>query len=517
MWWRDAVIYQVYVRSFADSNGDGIGDLPGLISRLDHLSWLGVDALWLSPVHPSPNVDWGYDVADYTAIHPDYGTLDDFDRLVAEAGERGIRILLDLVPNHTSDQHAWFRDPRRRDYYVWADPKPDGSPPNNWVSNFLGPAWTLDERTGRYYLHNFLPEQPDLNWWSPEVADAFDEIHRFWFDRGVAGWRIDVCHAIVKDRELRDNPPSSDEDHFSDRLRGQRQVYNANRPEVHDVLRRWRRTADAYDPPRLLLGETYFFDLGLLPGFYGADDELQLAFNIPFVHSRLEADAMSAIVDAIEEGFPPHAWPCWTGSNHDAGRFASRWADGDERKARCALVLLLTLRGTPVLYYGDEIGMPATPIEGEQLRDPVGVRFWPAYPGRDPGRTPMHWTGEPAAGFTDADVTPWLPFGDAASCNVADQRDDPSSTLRLCRDLLALRRGTPDLRTGTYLRLDAPPDVWCYRRGEGATVVLNLGDEVRTVPDLEGTLALCTDRSLEGERSSGVLSLGPWEAAVLRA
>ena len=512
-WWRDAVIYQIYPRSFADSNGDGIGDLCGIVGRLDHLAWLGVDAIWLTPIMPSPNADWGYDVSDYVDVHPDLGSLDDFDLLVREAGERGIRILNDLVPNHTSNQHAWFRDPSRRDWYVWADPKPDGSPPNNWMSHFGGSAWAFDEASGQYYLHLFLPEQPDLNWWNPAVADAFDDILRFWFDRGVAGFRIDVCHAIVKDRELRDNPPATEDDPPAVQVFGQRHVYSSNRPEVHDVLRRWRRVARSYRPERVLLGETYVWDLETLASYYGRqDDELQLAFNIPFVHARLEKGAMSSIVEAVEERFPPHAWPCWTGSNHDAGRLASRWCGGDHRKIRCSLMLLLTLRGTPVLYYGDEIGLTNVDLTREQLLDPVGRRFYPAYPGRDPARTPMPWESGPGAGFTVPGAEPWLPIGDPGAANVAEQRDDPRSILHLCRRLIELRRAEADLRGAPYQRVQTPGPVWAYRRGRFC-VVLNLGDAAERA-GVGGRIEVSTSCEREGQEVSE-LELGPWEGAVL--
>ena len=310
-WWRDGVLYQIYPRSFADSDGDGIGDLRGILARLDHLEWLGVDGIWLNPTMPSPNDDWGYDVSDYRAVHPDLGTLADLDALVAAAGERGIVVLLDLVPNHTSDRHEWFadaasgRDARRRDFYVWADPRPDGSPPNNWRSNFGGSAWQLHAPTGQYYLSNFLPSQPDLNWWNDDVREEFDDVLRFWFARGIAGFRIDVCHAIVKDRELRDDPAATPDDHPLIRKRGHKQAFSMNRPEVHDVLRRWRALADGQDPQRILVGETYVLDLdGLMPYYGQGEDELQLAFNFLFVHSELEADSLRAIVEGVEEKLP---------------------------------------------------------------------------------------------------------------------------------------------------------------------------------------------------------------------
>ena len=511
MWWRDGVLYQIYPRSFADSNGDGIGDLRGVIDRLDHLEWLGVDGIWLNPTMPSPNDDWGYDVADYCAVHPELGTLDDLDALVAEAGRRGIRVLLDLVPNHTSDRHAWFRDAlhggRHRDFYVWADPGPDGGPPNNWRSNFGGPAWTQDGG-GQYFLHNFLPSQPDLNWWNEDVRTAFDDVLWFWFERGVAGFRIDVCHAIVKDRELRDNPAATPDDHPEVRRKGLRQVFSMNRPEVHDVLRRWRRLAAAEDPERILVGETYVLELDQLIPFYGTgEDELHLAFNFLFVHAAFDAAELRAIVEGVEAKLPAGAWPVYTGSNHDAGRLTTRWAGGDEAKARCALLMLLTLRGTPFLYYGDEIAMPEVPVDAADALDP-------APSARDRCRTPMQWRDGRGAGFTDGDGT-WLPLGDAAAHNVERQREDRGSTLHLVRDLIALRREREDLRRGGYAALPAPAGTWAWRRGDGTAVALNLSD-APAVFDLAVEILIATDRARDGERVDR-LELAPWSGAVLSA
>ena len=527
-WWRAGVLYQIYPRSFADSNGDGVGDLGGVLAHLDHLEWLGVDGLWLSPVTVSPDADWGYDVADYCDIDPDYGDLATLDTLVAEAGRRGIRILLDLVPNHTSDHHAWFADARtgrgaaHRDFYVWADPAPDGGPPNNWASTFGGPAWALDERSGQYYLHNFLPEQPDLNWWHEPVRAAFDDILRFWFDRGVAGFRIDVCNMVIKDAQLRDNPPATDDDPFIERMFGQRWIYNANRPEVHDVIRRWRALADTYDPPRLLVGETNVEQLDTLAAYYGnGADELHLGFNFPFIEAPFEAEALRAVVEETEALLPAGAWPVWTGSNHDVSRLATRWAAGDARRARLALMVLLTLRGTAVLYQGDEIALEDGPITREDVRDPVGTRFWPAYRGRDPERTPMPWAPGPGGGFCDPGVTPWLPMADPAAANVADQRDDPDSVLAFTRALIALRRRSPALGTGDYAALPAPPGAWLYRRGAGPgafTVALNLSDarlRVAGVAGVAGTVALGTDRAREATAVGDPLQLGPWEGLVI--
>jgi alpha-glucosidase len=519
-WWRDAVLYQVYPRSFADSNGDGVGDLAGITARLDHLAWLGVDGLWLSPVHPSPNADWGYDVADYVGVDPALGTLADLDALIAGADARGIRVLLDLVPNHTSVEHPWFvdarssRDAPHRDWYVWADPKPDGAPPNNWVSGFLGPAWELDTRTDQSYLHHFLVEQADLNWWHDAVRDEFDRILRFWFDRGVAGFRIDVCHMIVKDRLLRDNPPLTGGEHWMDRLGGQRNEYNGCRPEVHDVLRRWRGVGDDYDPPRLFLGETHVFDVDQIVSFYGQGDELQLAFNFLFVFAPFEAAALRAVVEQAEAHLPAHATPCWTMGNHDVSRYVTRWCEGDPQRVRAALVLLLGLRGTAVLYYGDELGMPDTDVPADRLLDPVSARFQP-FLNRDAARTPMPWNAEPGGGFTVPGVEPWLPVGDLGRCNVADQQADPNSTLHLTRDLLALRRALPALQRGAYATWPAPDGVWAWRRGEHVLVAVNLTGEPTRLPDVEGTVRVATDRARDGERVAGTLTLGPWAAAVL--
>ncbi len=523
-WWEAGVLYEIYPRSFADSDGDGIGDLQGIIDHLDHLEWLGIDGLWLSPVSPSPNADWGYDVADYCGVDPDYGTLGTLDALVAEAGQRGIRVLLDLVPNHTSEQHPWFVDARssrtsaHRDWYVWADPAPDGSAPNNWAAQFGGPAWTLDGATGQYYLHNFTREQPDLNWWNPAVAGAFEEIMRYWWDRGVAGFRIDVCNMIVKDAALRDNPPATPEDAVVEQIFGQRFVYNANRPEVHAILKSWRALADSYDPPRLLLGETDVHHLSMLPPYYGdGHDELHLAFNLPWLHSAFHPEGSRAVVEETERILPPAARPVWTGSNLDNSRLATRWAGGDPGRVRCVLLTLLTLRGTPVIYQGDEIGLPDGEMTEEALRDPVGRRYWPHITGRDPERSPLPWHGGPGGGFTAPGVEPWLPMGTPPACNVAAQRDDPASVLTFTRDLIARRRQSPDLRTAPYESLPSPAGTWVWRRGPRFATALNLGEETRRIAGLRGSVSIGTDRRRDGEPVTGDLTLSPGEGVLVRS
>jgi alpha-glucosidase len=468
-WWRGGVLYQIYPRSFADSDGDGVGDLEGIRARLDHLEWLGVDALWLNPTFPSPNKDWGYDVSDYVSVHPELGTLDDLDALVAEANARGIRVLLDLVPAHTSDRHEWFVDSRssresaRRDWYIWRDEATDQE------SVFGGKAWTFDEGTGQYYHHLFLPQQPDLNWLNQEVREAFDDILRFWFARGIEGFRIDVVHELVKE------PPE-----------------RANRPEIHRVLRGWRSLADAYDPPRVLLGETWVMELEELATFYGnGTDELHLAFNFPFVFADLDAEARAEIVARTNSLLPSEAWPIWTLSNHDAVRFPTRLCDDDDVKVKAALLFLLALRGTAVLYYGDELGMRQGEIPPERVLD---------MDDRDGARTPMPW-GD--LEWRD----PWLPLG-GNTRTVAQQREDPGSMLSFTRRLIALRRSRDELAHGSYEQLEAPAGVWAWKRGDRTAVAVNLSGREVQLP-LEGRVLLST-----GE-SDDPTALAPWSGVVL--
>jgi alpha-glucosidase len=513
-WWREGVLYQVYLRSYADGNADGIGDLRGLVGKLDYLAWLGIDGIWLTPIMPSPGADWGYDVSDYLDVDPAFGTLADLDELVAAAGARGIRILLDLVPNHTSDRHPWFlearsrRDSARRNWYVWARSKADGTPPNNWLSAFGGPAWTLDEASGEHYLHHFLPQQPDLNWWNEDVRAAFDEILRFWFERGIAGFRIDVPHFLLQDRGLRDNPPAGVSDPWWVHRYGQRPVRNFMLPELHGVLRRWRALADEQEPARVLVGEGVI-DGGQVAAFYGSgEDELHMTFHLGLANAPFEADALRAVVEEAERVLPPGAQPLWTLGNHDIARYGTRWGDGDPRRARAALVLLFGLRGTPTLYYGDELGLGDVPVLAGAARDPEG---------RDPQRTPMPWSPGPGAGFTVASVEPWLPVGDRAGLTVAEQHDDPGSPLALARDLVALRRRSADLRTGAYEALPSPAGAWAWRRGARTAVAVNLSGAERLVEGITGTVAVATARGREGERVGGRLVLAPWEGAIVSA
>jgi len=519
-WWQGAVLYQLYVRSWRDTNGDGYGDLGGVIAGLDYLAWLGVDGIWLSPTMPSPDQDWGYDVSDYLGVHPELGTMADMERLIAEARARGLRVLLDLVPNHTSSAHRWFvdaasgRDARHRDYYVWADPAPGGGPPNNWLDATGSSAWAWHEPTGQYYLHLFLDSQPDLNWREPAVHQEFREILRFWFDRGIAGFRIDVAHGLYKDAELRDDPPVAGSGPLAGRY-GHRPVFSANRPETHGVYRDWRKIADDYQPPRLLLGETWVGDLGRLAAFYGHDDELQLAFNFPFVFSPFDARELSDVVGVTLARLPAGACPVWTASNHDVGRFPTRWCGGDERKARLGLLLLATLPGTTVLYYGDEIGMTDVRVPRELRRDAMSRDRGSWDGSRDRARTPMPWNASRSGGFSADGVIPWLPLGDASARNVADQRRDPGSVLQFCRSLLTLRRAELGVRVAPYELLPAAPGQWAYRIG-GLVVAANLTDEPAVLPGPAGEILLSTAGDPAGAEPGADRVLGPWQGVVAR-
>ena len=523
LWWQEGVVYQVYPRSFQDTDGDGVGDLDGIRRRLDYLEWLGVDAVWVSPIFPSPMADFGYDVADYCGIHPLFGTMEDFDRLLDEAHERGLKLLLDLVPNHTSEQHPWFeesrssRDNPKRDWYLWEDPRPDGGPPNNWLSVFGGPAWEFDEATGQYYYHAFLKEQPDLNWRNPAVREAMYDAMRFWFDKGVDGFRIDVLWHLIKDDQLRDNPKNPDFDPDELPYRSLIPAYTTDQPEVHEIVREMREVADAYaeQGERVLVGEIYL-PIEELVAYYGQEGEgAHLPFNFHLITLPWDARAIDRAINEYEGALPEGAWPNWVLGNHDKSRIASRV--GPEQAA-VAAVLLLTLRGTPTLYYGDELGLPDVEVPVEQMQDPQGTRQSPQF-SRDPHRTPMQWDASAGAGFTDAD--PWLPFSDDAETrNVEVQREDEDSPLTLHRRLLALRRERRALAVGDYRPLVTEGSAIAYVREHGddrILVALNLGGRPQDVDlgEREGTVLLATPRTREGERVGGGLTLRANEAIVV--
>jgi alpha-glucosidase len=530
-WWQRGIIYQVYPRSFMDSNGDGTGDLAGITSRLDYLEWLGVDAIWISPIFPSPMADFGYDVSDYTGIDPVFGTLDDFDRLLAEAHRRGLRVLLDYVVNHTSDRHPWFlasrssRENPKRDWYIWRDPKshdargatagrrPRGGVPNNWLSAFGGSAWEWDAATGQYYLHTYVKEQPDLNWANPQVAAAMLDVLRFWFDRGVDGFRIDALRQVGKDPEFRDNPPNPEWTPEHRPYNALLPVYSADRPENLDVVARIREVADAYRD-RVLIGELWV-PIERLMAYYGLRG-LHLPFNFHLITTPWTAPAISVLIEQYEAALPPDAWPNWVLGNHDRSRIASRVGPA---QARVAAMLLLTLRGTPTIYNGDEIGMHDVPIPPDAVRDPFERNVPGRGFGRDPERTPMQWDGGPHAGFSTE--TPWLPIADDyQTVNVAAQRTDPRSMLALHRSLIDLRRATPALAVGTYRRLYSDDDLLVYmREADGARreIALNLADRPRVYRRSEpaARILLSTHLDRAGEKVEGPLELRADEGVVL--
>src|SRR3984885_10687316 len=488
-WWQHAVFYEIYPRSFADSNNDGIGDLKGITSKLDYLKDLGVDAIWISPCFPSPQVDFGYDVFDYENIDPMYGTLADFDMLTSEAKKRGIHVVLDFVVNYTSDQHPWFLDSKssrtsaHRDWYIWRDGKGPGEPPNNWVSTFGGSAWKFDPATNQYYYHYFYAEQPDLNWRNPAVRDAMFNVTRWWYKRGVAGFRLDAVDTLFEDPELRDNPilqPGTN--HFGDPI--EQNKYNTKLPEVHDVLRGLRKVAD--ESNAVLVGETWTADVAELSRYYGqSNDELQLPMDFLFTTvnklSPAEFRKQIAAVDGAS------GWPTFVISNHDIVRSYDRYGDGvhDDQIAKLMAALYLTLRGTPIMYYGEEIGMKTTPpTRKEDVKDPIGRTGWPEEKGRDGERTPMQWDDDANAGFSQA--KPWLPVPPTyKTYNVASERKDPSSILNVYRHLLRLRRENPALREGEYVALNEDdPNVLSYLRkykNEAVLVVLNMSDSTQVV------------------------------------
>jgi len=504
-WWREAVFYQVYPRSFADSDGDGVGDLEGLRQRLDHLQWLGVDAVWVCPFYPSPMADFGYDVADYCDVDPLFGTLDDFDRLLAEAHDRDMRILIDWVPNHTSDRHPWFVESRssrhspRRDWYVWRDgggPGPGGRP-NNWKAAFGGDAWTWDEASGQWYLHLFLPEQPDLNWSNPEVVEAMHGVLRFWLDRGVDGFRIDVVQGLGKDHpDLMDDPPGTvlPRSSFNDH------------PSAHPILRDIRRMVDGYPQAPVLVGEVYLLDTAQVVRYLGRGDELHLAFDFTSLYAAWDAGAWRGTIERVERELGPvGGWPTWTLSNHDNVRHRSRYG-GSEDRARAAAVMLLGLRGSPFLYAGEELGLEDAVLPAERVVDPGG---------RDPCRAPVPWDPSPGHGWGVED--PWLPWPPGPDVRNAETlRADPSSILHLYRRLIAARRASAALRGGDVRLLPSAPTavVWARQAGEDRRVVaVNFACEPVGV-DVEGewVVEVASDGTGEGGPFGGTLA---GDAAVL--
>jgi alpha-glucosidase len=522
-WWRNGIFYQVYPRSFQDTNADGVGDLKGIINRLPYLSTLGVDAVWLSPIFPSPMADFGYDIADYVGIDSLFGTMQDFDALVKAAHAGGLKIILDLVPNHTSDQHPWFiesrssRDNPKRDWYIWREPREDGGPPNNWLSEFGGSAWQYDEATRQYYYHAFLAEQPDLNWRDPAVRQAIYDVMRFWLRRGVDGFRVDVIWHLIKDAAFRDNPPNPG---YRDGQPPHERVlplYTTDQAEVHDVIAEMRRVVDEFES-RVLIGEIYL-PLERLVTYYGKDiPEAHLPFNFALLSAPWNARAIEKIIHDYEATLPAGAWPNWVLGNHDRPRVASRVG---RDQARVAAMLLLTLRGTPTMYYGDEIGMHQVAIAPDRVRDPFEKNVPGIGVGRDGCRTPMQWDATDNSGFSTS--TPWLPLADDFSHeNVANLEADAASILNLYKALIGLRKRFPQLQSGDYVPIAAPGNLLLYRRqsqGRSIAVALNLGDEPVSIASsssgFTGEILLSTSLDRRGEIIDGTVDLRSNEGVII--
>ncbi|MDA8197635.1 MAG: alpha-amylase family glycosyl hydrolase [Actinomycetota bacterium] len=506
-WWSGGVIYHIYLRSFADGNGDGLGDLIGARSKLRYLADLGVDGIWLSPSMPSPDCDWGYDVSDYLDTSSSLGGMEAMEAFLAEADALGIKVLLDLIPNHTSDQHRWFqeaigdRSSKYRDYYLFAKAGVGGAPPNNWLDNTGKSAWTKVDQDEEYlYMHNYLESQPDLNWWNEEVHREFEEILKFWFDRGVAGFRIDVAHGLYKDRYLRDNPPLDRANEKFGLGFGYEQRYNKNQPEVHQIYRRWREISSSYDQEKLLLGETWVASFDRLKAFYGSKEEgleLQLPFNFRFTYSDFSPLAIAEVIEETLAMVPDGAEIAWTGSNHDISRFPSRWCNGDNKKIRMAMTLLMVLPGTTVIYYGDELGLVDGELDVSKMRDEMTARVVGARFQRDRARLPMPWSKEEGFGFTNAGVEPWLPFYDSNVLDVETQITDKSSNLLYMRKLIEVRKSSPSYVGNDFAVASVDSNHLLLRSGMSYTL-FNFADS-EVVADVAGAGTVIS--SITGEES----------------
>ena len=517
-WWERAVIYQIYPRSFQDSDGDGIGDLPGITARLDYLVDLGIDALWISPIYPSPMADFGYDISDYRGIDPRFGTLADFDRLVACAHDLGLKLLLDFVPNHSSDRHPWFlasrasRTDPKRDWYIWRDPAANGGSPNNWISDFGGPAWEYDPATGQYYYHAMMREQPDLNWRNPAVRAEMLETMRWWFERGVDGFRLDILWHIVKAESLPDNPVNPAWHPGMPERDTRLQLYSTDQPEVQEIAAEMRALADRYDA--VLVGEIYL-PIERVMAYYGTPDRpgVQLPFNFQLIGARWDARAMADTIAAYEAMLPASGWPNWVLGNHDQPRIAAQLG---EAQARVAAMLLLTLRGTPTLYQGDELGIGRIVIPQDRAVDPRAAEGDGSF-GRDPARTPLAWDGTANAGFSAGE--PWLPLHDDwRTRNVAAEAADPGSMLSLHRALLSLRRRHHALSLGALAMLPAQGDVLAYAREAGderLVVALNLGGSDAALELSGDHRGLLSTIGHAGDHPGGTLRLAPNEGVIL--
>ncbi len=522
-WWRGAVIYQIYPRSFQDSNGDGVGDLPGIIRRLDHIAGLGAEAIWISPFFTSPMLDFGYDVSDYRDVDPMFGTLADFDTLIARAHELGIKVLIDLVISHSSDQHDWFVESRasrsnaKADWYVWADAKSDGSPPNNWLSIFGGPAWEWDGKRMQYYLHNFLKEQPDLNLHNPDVQDALLDVVRFWLKRGVDGFRLDTINFYFHDQKLRDNPALPADARNAtiapavNPYNWQEHLYDKNRPENLEFLRRFRAVLDEF-PGAMAVGEVGDAQRGMeIQAQYSTGgDKVQMCYSFEFLSGATPSAAyFEEVLTRFEDGIGD-GWACWAFSNHDVERYASRWSLSDAA-TRCYAALLLSLRGSICLYQGEELGLPEADVAFEDLQDPYGIQFWPEFKGRDGCRTPIPWVSDNQNGGFSAG-RPWLPMAsDHLGLSVDAQANKPESMLSFYRQMIAFRKSHPVLGQGAFTLLQAPDDQLRFIRQEGGTrmfCAFNLSGTPSKAELPPGTWTFCKDAPFAGMSQD----LGPWQA-----
>ncbi|MEZ2335315.1 alpha-amylase family glycosyl hydrolase [Mucilaginibacter sp. RCC_168] len=525
LWWQNGIIYQIYPRSYQDSNNDGLGDLQGIISRLEYLHWLGINAIWLSPIYPSPMKDFGYDISNYTDIDPVFGTMADFDLLLSAVHRMGMKLILDFVPNHTSDQHPWFlaskssKESPKREWYIWHDPAPEGGPPNNWLSVFGGSGWEWDEHTGQYYYHGFLKEQPDLNWRNPEVQENMFNILRFWLDKGVDGFRVDVMWHMIKDAQFRDNPINPGyraEMPTYDRLLP---VYSTDQPEVLDIVFKMRRVLDEY-PERVMIGEIYLPIQRLMIYYGDKNNGAHLPFNFLLLSVPWEPIKIAAAIAEYEGALPPGGSPNWVMGNHDRPRISSRIGSG---QTKVAAMLLLTLRGIPTLYYGDEIGMRDVPIPFDEVQDPQGLNMPDKNLSRDPCRTPMQWNAEMNAGFSES--KPWLRIDKNYTLNNVDrQKADHYSLLNLYRKLIRLRTEEPALNIGRYIQVCADDQAISYiREIEGSSrflVVLNLSHRPyyfkTTQKTLSGRIEISTLPEMEGMITQGTIELDGDQGVVMR-
>lgn len=515
-WWQTGIIYQVYPRSFQDSNGDGVGDINGIIQRLDYLQWLGITALWISPVYPSPMADFGYDISDYKGIHPLFGTMQDFDELLAKAHQKNIKIILDLVPNHSSDEHPWFLESRssrnnpKRDWYIWKDALEDGTAPNNWLSVFGGSAWEWDEKTKQFYYHAFLKQQPDLNWRHPEVQDAMLDIMKFWIEKGVDGFRVDVMWHMIKDVQFRDNPVNPDYHSHMGSYEQLLPVYSTDQPEVHDIVHKMRNLLDRYDD-RMMIGEIYL-PIHKLVTYYGLDNKgAHLPFNFMLIALPWEARRIASAIDEYEAALPVNAWPNWVVGNHDQPRITSKvgW-----HQSKIAAMLLLTLRGTPTIYYGDELGMRDVPIPFDEVQDPQGLNMPEKNLSRDPCRSPMQWNDSEYAGFSTA--KPWLRLSsNYKRVNVEAQKQAGYSHLSLYKRLIGLRQSEPSLMVGNYKPVYSDHQALAYIREAPCKkpflIVLNLTHKPCYIKiqhlKIKGRVILAVSEELEGMEITETIQL----------